>query len=84
LKKEDLFFVDSRTSASSLGYKLAGQMGVKTGRNQLFLDNSSEVSQIKKKIWEAAASLTKTVLLLLFPTQDRLQQRLGGSATKNW
>lgn len=59
LKKEDLFFVDSRTSASSLGYKLAGQMGVRTGRNQLFLDNSSEVSQIKKKIWEAAASADK-------------------------
>ena len=59
LKKEDLFFVDSRTSASSLGYKLAGQMGIRTGSNKLFLDNSSEISEIKKKIWEAAASADK-------------------------
>ncbi len=59
LKKNDLFFVDSRTAASSLGFKLAGQMGVKTGRNQLFLDNSSDISAIKSKIWEAAASADK-------------------------
>lgn len=56
LKNEDLFFVDSRTAGSSLGYKLAGQMGVRTGMNRLFLDNSSDVGDIKNKIWEAAAS----------------------------
>ena len=56
LKSNDLFFVDSRTAASSLGYRLAGQMGVRTGQNHLFLDNSSDVGDIKNKIWQAAAS----------------------------
>ena len=48
-----LFFVDSRTIASSVAYKEARQLGVGTGRNSLFLDNSSNVQAIKKQIWAA-------------------------------
>lgn len=54
VKDRDLFFVDSNTSGTSMGDKLAGRMGISTGRNQHFLDNSSEVSEIKKQIWVAA------------------------------
>lgn len=54
MKKEGLFYVDSRTNASSLGEKVAGQLGIRTGRNNRFLDNSSSVSDIKDAIWSAA------------------------------
>lgn len=59
LKKRDLFFIDSRTSNSSVAEKLAGQLGVRTGRNNRFLDNSSSVSDIKEQIWEAAKAADK-------------------------
>ena len=55
LKTRGLFFVDSRTNGDSLGEKLSSQMGIPTGKNSLFLDNSSSVSDIKKQIWQAAA-----------------------------
>lgn len=59
IKKEGLFFLDSRTSSDSLAEKIAGQLGVRTGRNSRFLDNSSSVSDIKKEILAAADSADK-------------------------
>ena len=55
LKRDGLFFVDSNTYAKSLGDKLAAQMGVPTGRNNIFLDNSTNEDEIIGKIWQAAA-----------------------------
>ena len=43
LKKEKLFFVDSRTNSASVARDMAKQMGVATARNDIFLDNSSNV-----------------------------------------
>jgi uncharacterized protein len=54
LQSNNLFFVDSRTIAASVGYKLAREMGVNTGYNSRFLDNSSDADEIKKQIWAAA------------------------------
>ncbi len=54
LHSRGLFFLDSRTIASSVAYKVARQLDVSTGRNSLFLDNSSNVASIKKQIWAAA------------------------------
>ncbi|MDD4722770.1 MAG: divergent polysaccharide deacetylase family protein [Acidaminococcaceae bacterium] len=54
LRSRGLFFVDSRTIASSVAYKVARQLDISTGRNSLFLDNSSNVASIKKQIWAAA------------------------------
>jgi polysaccharide deacetylase 2 family uncharacterized protein YibQ len=39
LKKRGLFFLDSRTSSMSVGYDLAREMGLKTGRRRVFLDH---------------------------------------------
>ncbi len=41
-----LFFVDSYTTAESLGYQLAREMGVKTAKRSVFLDNVVEVEAI--------------------------------------
>ena len=59
LKSQGLFFVDSNTYSKSLGDKLAAQMGVPTGRNNIFLDNSTNEDEIIKKIWQAAAIADK-------------------------
>ncbi|MGV1100128.1 divergent polysaccharide deacetylase family protein [Thiovibrio sp. JS02] len=49
----DLFFVDSLTSPKSAAYGLAGQMGVRAGRRNVFLDNE----QIPEKIISQLESL---------------------------
>jgi len=44
--RHNLFFVDSYTTAGSLGYQLAREMGVKTAKRRVFLDNVVEVEAI--------------------------------------
>ncbi len=50
LKENHLFFVDSRTNSQSIAAETARQMGIKTGENELFLDNTDEVSAVKAKL----------------------------------
>ena len=59
LKKEKLFFVDSRTNSASVARDMAKQMGVATARNDIFLDNSSNVEDIRKQIYKAFAMAEK-------------------------
>jgi polysaccharide deacetylase 2 family uncharacterized protein YibQ len=47
LRQNNLFFLDSRTNSQSVGAESARQMGVRTGENQLFIDNTDDVSAIK-------------------------------------
>lgn len=60
VKNQGLYFIDSNTHAKSIGNVVAGEMGVRSARNQRFLDNSSDVEEIKKQIWSAAALADKT------------------------
>lgn len=53
LRNQDLFFVDSRTSSKSVARNKAVAMGVPTARNDIFLDNSSDVQAIRKQIYKA-------------------------------
>jgi len=50
VKKKHLFFLDSRTTSNSIAYTLARQMGIKTGKRDVFLDNVSDVGYIKGQI----------------------------------
>lgn len=50
-----LFFLDSVTASDSLGYSLAREMGVKTGRRQVFLDNVRNQARITGQIRELLA-----------------------------
>lgn len=54
LTEQGLFFVDSKTSSSSLAFATAKQMGVPAAENQLFIDNSSDVKLIKAQLNKAA------------------------------
>ena len=53
LKKEGLFFVDSRTTAKSVAKDRAMALGVETARNDIFLDNSTNPQEIRAQIYKA-------------------------------
>ena len=56
LKRQGLFFVDSRTIASSVGNPLAQQLGVPTANRDFFLDNSTDHQAIREEIHRAINS----------------------------
>ena len=43
-------FLDSHTNSASVGEQTASAMGVMTGRNNLFIDNDSDVASIKERL----------------------------------
>ena len=53
LKSQNLFFIDSRTIGKTVGAEVARQLGLRTGENELFLDNSSDIDLIKKQLRKA-------------------------------
>ena len=55
LKDHGLFFLDSRTSAESLGYAMASAMGVPAARRDLFIDPIDEVAAVEDRLWALAA-----------------------------
>lgn len=52
MKDRGLFFVDSMTSRKSCGYLMAKDMGIRTGKRDVFIDNESDHKYIEKQIWQ--------------------------------
>ncbi|MBC8318648.1 MAG: divergent polysaccharide deacetylase family protein [Desulfobulbaceae bacterium] len=50
VKEKNLFFLDSLTSSDSIAYNLAGEMGLKTMKRDLFLDNIQDKKEIMKQL----------------------------------
>lgn len=46
IRNKDLFFIDSRTSGSSVAYRLAKEMGVRSAKRNVFLDNEPSKNAI--------------------------------------
>ncbi len=59
LKARGIFFVDSRTSSASVARDTARNMGVPTARNDIFLDNSTDIEEIRQQIYKAMAEAEK-------------------------
>jgi len=59
LKGKGMFFVDSRTSPASVGYKTARSLGLKCATRQVFLDNVQDEEAIGKQLAEAAVFARK-------------------------
>jgi uncharacterized protein len=59
LKGKGMFFVDSRTSPASAGYRTAHALGLKCGARQVFLDNVQDEAAIGKQLAQAAAIARK-------------------------
>ena len=53
LKHQGMFFLDSRTIASSVGSPLAQKLGVPTANRDFFLDNSTNEAEIRQEIEKA-------------------------------
>ncbi|MBN2056814.1 divergent polysaccharide deacetylase family protein, partial [bacterium] len=53
LKDRHLFFVDSRTIAASIAYKIARDMGVPTVKRDVFLDNDADPAAIRAMLDKA-------------------------------
>lgn len=54
-KRGDLFFIDSRTSAASVGESTARAEGVPTAGRDVFLDNQASTEYTERQLEEAAA-----------------------------
>jgi len=50
LKKRKKFFLDSRTSTKSVGFKIAEEEGIPTAKRDVFLDNVRDVKKIRLQL----------------------------------
>ena len=60
LKGRGLFFVDSVTSPSTTGVRLAKELGMKSGRRHVFLDNEQDGVYIRGQLNQAVRLARKT------------------------
>lgn len=60
LKSRGLFFVDSVTTAKTTGLRLAREMGVKSARRNVFLDNEQNAAYIRGQLNQAVRVAQKT------------------------
>jgi polysaccharide deacetylase 2 family uncharacterized protein YibQ len=60
LKGRGLFFVDSVTSPQTVGERLAKELGMKSGRRQVFLDNEQNDTYIRGQLNQAVRLAKKT------------------------
>jgi polysaccharide deacetylase 2 family uncharacterized protein YibQ len=75
LKERDLFFIDSKTSPASVGYRLARSMGLRAGVRLVFLDNVQRVDAIKAQLEQAAAIARKkgSAIAICHPHQTTIR-----------
>jgi polysaccharide deacetylase 2 family uncharacterized protein YibQ len=53
IRSRNQFFIDSRTIGKTVAASVSREMGIRTGENELFIDNSSDVEQIKRQLRKA-------------------------------
>ena len=75
LKKHDLFFVDSRTSNSTIAYEVAKKMMIPTFKSNLFLDTPDVSLKTMKSKLNTLKSLGKTRDKMLVITHCATQER---------
>jgi len=59
LKEKGLFFIDSVTTPGTAGYRLAREMGIRSGRRAVFLDNEQKRDYIAGQLKEAVMTAGK-------------------------
>jgi hypothetical protein len=50
VKKDGLFFLDSKTTPRSVAYRVAREMGIPSAERQVFLDDVNDLKQIQKQV----------------------------------
>jgi len=65
MEARKLFFLDSRTTANTVGYRTAKELGIKTGERDVFLDNNrydeAEIRENISKLVEIAKNEGKAI-----------------------
>jgi len=59
IKQKGLFFLDSMTSPKSVGWELAGELGIKRAQRSVFLDNDKSFSAIEQE-WNKMVKIAKS------------------------
>ena len=59
IKSKGLFFVDSRTSETTVGFKIAKKLGIKTAERDIFLDEGSQRSDYIRSQIEKLINVSK-------------------------
>ncbi len=59
VKQHNLFFLDSLTARNSIAYRTAKEMGIKTGKRDIFLDNEQTAKAIQKQLYALIAIAKK-------------------------
>jgi hypothetical protein len=59
VKSKGLFYVDSLTTAKSVGYRTAKELGVKTAKRDIFLDNEQTSPAIQDQLAKLVAIAKK-------------------------
>jgi len=59
IKRRGLLFLDSRTSANTVGARLSRQMGIPTAERNVFLDDVNEVAAVNRQLAEVEALARK-------------------------
>ena len=75
LKKHGLFFLDSVTSADSIGFSMAKASGIDALRRDIFLDNEDDLKEIAHQ-WERLVAIAKKegyAIALAHPRKNTFQ-----------
>jgi polysaccharide deacetylase 2 family uncharacterized protein YibQ len=54
IDNRDLYFIDSRTTPSTMAYDVAREMGLRCGKRDVFLDVEARRDAIRARLWELA------------------------------
>ncbi len=75
LAQQGLFFLDSRTSADTVGYSLARQLGLKAGERQVFLDTERDLAFIRGQFEQllSAARRRGGAIAIAHPYRETLE-----------
>ena len=75
VSQHGLFFLDSRTSADTVGYSLARQMGIKAAERHVFLDNNRDGVAIRAQFDELLARARKrgSAIAIAHPYSETLR-----------
>lgn len=74
LKKQRLFFLDSRTTPKSAGFDLARARGLRTFRRDVFLDDTDDPAEIKRQ-WKKLVAIAQKrghAIALAHPRENTL------------
>jgi polysaccharide deacetylase 2 family uncharacterized protein YibQ len=88
LQDEQLYFIDSLTSAKSVAYKLAQQQGLPSLKRHVFLDNDTSLVSLNKQ-WQQALRISKkygSAVLIAHPyteSHDFLDQKIPELSAQN-